>query len=467
MNPPMRIPQVSSKTVPTAPTRPVPAVPLSFFRVLVLLMFCQVWFEVFDLTIRVEDLLLGLMFILWVLFGMQRGRLVWVRDIFNGPLALSSLVLVIGVANTLVQPFDGTLKRAALISAIRLILPLSVFLVWNNQPALARLKAQAILRSVLAISVLTTGVCLVQIAYWDQWAPFSLPAFLTESAEYANTTLGREVFGLFVGDTGTHDWSFMLAVQALVVFYAARFGKNFSKSMVLYVYFVVLVLILVRTSVRNSVLGLFVALTSSELIWPAKGSPLMSRLGRPGMIVILAFSCVLAFIQVAPENYFGARLLAAIPQIEHGRVLISPTSNLLGRFEYWRVALAMFSSSPWIGTGFGVFTPLSSEYSILPIVHAHNSYLQVMSDFGLLGVGTLLCLGWTLVRYAREVYALKIHDGWVAITRRLWLAYLIMFAFTALFANPLETPRDVTLALLLLGILRSASREAAKFQAHA
>ena len=68
---------------------------------------------------------------------------------------------------------------------------------------------------------------------------------------------------------------------------------------------------------------------------------------------------------------------------------------------YWADALRMFADYPLFGTGLGTFgalaPPLEGEEGPLAIVHAHNDYLEYLSELGLigsllLGGGVLLCL---------------------------------------------------------------------------
>jgi tetratricopeptide (TPR) repeat protein len=75
------------------------------------------------------------------------------------------------------------------------------------------------------------------------------------------------------------------------------------------------------------------------------------------------------------------------------------------RARYWREALAIHSSSPWIGVGAGGYVTARTRVRTGPLLevrHAHGYVVQTLSDFGWLGVAvSLLALGawaWSVVR---------------------------------------------------------------------
>jgi O-antigen ligase len=65
-----------------------------------------------------------------------------------------------------------------------------------------------------------------------------------------------------------------------------------------------------------------------------------------------------------------------------------------GRPTYWANTLRTFSSYPLVGTGLGTFgalTPnLEGESGPMAIFHAHNDYLEYLSELGIIGFGLLL-----------------------------------------------------------------------------
>lgn len=54
------------------------------------------------------------------------------------------------------------------------------------------------------------------------------------------------------------------------------------------------------------------------------------------------------------------------------------------RFEYWRIACAMFKENPILGKGLGLFMPyVSNHYPGMLVAYAHNCYLQILAESGL------------------------------------------------------------------------------------
>jgi O-antigen ligase len=53
------------------------------------------------------------------------------------------------------------------------------------------------------------------------------------------------------------------------------------------------------------------------------------------------------------------------------------------RFEYWRIACAMFKENPILGEGLGLFmTYVSNHYPGMLVAYAHNCYLQILAESG-------------------------------------------------------------------------------------
>jgi O-antigen ligase len=70
--------------------------------------------------------------------------------------------------------------------------------------------------------------------------------------------------------------------------------------------------------------------------------------------------------------------------------------NLLreGRPTYWANTLQIFSDYPLFGTGFGTFgalyPPMEIDTGPVFLVHAHNDYLEYLTELGIVGFGLLL-----------------------------------------------------------------------------
>jgi O-antigen ligase len=73
------------------------------------------------------------------------------------------------------------------------------------------------------------------------------------------------------------------------------------------------------------------------------------------------------------------------------RLLGTPTAAdpTTGRAHFWNVTLDIIQAHPWVGTGLGafgvVYTRYDSHNGLFRLEQAHNDYLQILSDGGIVG----------------------------------------------------------------------------------
>jgi putative inorganic carbon (HCO3(-)) transporter len=69
---------------------------------------------------------------------------------------------------------------------------------------------------------------------------------------------------------------------------------------------------------------------------------------------------------------------------------------LIERQAHWQAALNMLTEHPWRGVGFSNYQPLYEQYRLLnwpmPLGHAHNIYLNIAAETGVIGLGLYLLL---------------------------------------------------------------------------
>lgn len=425
------------------------------------LLFCQLWGDVAGFTVRAEDVLALVLLGVLLLPALTTGKLRYYRNPLNLPLLLWCAVLLMGVAITLLSPFDGVTKKDALVNGIRLILAVGMFFVVERHPASAERKLKAVMSAILGFSLITTAVALLQIGHWAGWLPFRLPSVLTTFKEGANTAQGREIFALYLGDTGSHTWAGALAMQALLVWLVGGYAKHPWRKWAAWLYFGLLTFILIRTSVRNSILGLFVTLVGLEVL---RGHTryLIKRILRLTVVMIVVAGLLYALLYIAPDTYIFERVRQVIPRFENGELVIERGSNVYGRLDYWDIALKLFVSSPIVGRGFYSYRALSENYYHSPIVHAHNSYLQTLAELGLVGAVVLI---WLMLHIGRYLYRVRRHFEQRGLGRLWWefvMGSFIFLAFIALFGNPIWSSNYIAFRMTVLGILTGLARERKK-----
>jgi len=78
------------------------------------------------------------------------------------------------------------------------------------------------------------------------------------------------------------------------------------------------------------------------------------------------------------------------------------------RFEYWQAAFSMIKEHPFLGQGVGTFMANFKEYEpTVNISYAHNCYLQMWAESGLLTLGVFLCFVASILYRSLRVYYLK------------------------------------------------------------
>jgi len=87
---------------------------------------------------------------------------------------------------------------------------------------------------------------------------------------------------------------------------------------------------------------------------------------------------------------------------------------VLERMAHWQTALDMWRENFWLGVGFGCYEPAYPDYRLInwpmALGHAHNYYLNLLAETGLLGLfAYLFFLGALLIRLWQAVRRL---DGW-------------------------------------------------------
>jgi O-antigen ligase len=157
------------------------------------------------------------------------------------------------------------------------------------------------------------------------------------------------------------------------------------------------------------------------------------------------------------------------------------------RLSYWKTALAMIADNPWFGVGWGAFESAYPRYMVLggyPVRLAHNNYLQVWAETGLLGlnlfVGILLVALYTFWRKSRSFSAGAMRGmacglgagivGFMVnslVDFALYLPSLCFFVFTCLgllaaipgddendkFSIPLKVPSAIVLQVALVAFI--------------
>jgi len=93
-------------------------------------------------------------------------------------------------------------------------------------------------------------------------------------------------------------------------------------------------------------------------------------------------------VQVFLFLIFLATILMSLPSA--GKTLVGFILRAdAGRIEIWKAAIFMFLDSPLLGKGLGNFMKYITDYGLEPL-YAHNCYLQILAESGLIGLISFL-----------------------------------------------------------------------------
>lgn len=73
---------------------------------------------------------------------------------------------------------------------------------------------------------------------------------------------------------------------------------------------------------------------------------------------------------------------------------------VIERLAHWQSAIEMNKASPWLGVGFGNYEVAYSDFALInwqnPLGHAHNYYLNLLAETGIIGLSSYLVL-WIVI----------------------------------------------------------------------
>jgi O-antigen ligase len=129
-------------------------------------------------------------------------------------------------------------------------------------------------------------------------------------------------------------------------------------------------------------------------------------LGRRAVATALATTLVLTFgllvgASGAIITVIEDRFVQLVDQIRIGDVRGVPVTDdnfaAIERMSHWQTAIAMWDQYPWLGVGVGNFDERFTEFAIHPQFpesqgHAHNYYLHLLAEVGIVGLVTYLAL---------------------------------------------------------------------------
>lgn len=85
-------------------------------------------------------------------------------------------------------------------------------------------------------------------------------------------------------------------------------------------------------------------------------------------------------------------VMLCIPELRNRFIYSFGNAGDSDRFRIWGIALKMFFENPIYGKGLGTFMTRVTDYALIFPVYAHNCYLQLLAETGLLGFSGFMIL---------------------------------------------------------------------------
>ena len=145
---------------------------------------------------------------------------------------------------------------------------------------------------------------------------------------------------------------------------------------------------------RGAWLGFAVAFVLMNLAHSRRTAALFVSL-----CLLISLGLLLGSFQVVPQSIIQ-RVTAFLPYLRvldvRGVKLTDANYAVMERLAHWQAAWGMFNDRPWLGVGIGNYEPVYPAYALqgwpLALGHAHNYYLNIAAEAGLIGLTAYLVL---------------------------------------------------------------------------
>jgi O-antigen ligase len=343
----------------------------------------------------------------WVLDAWSLGNLRVSRNLLQLPL-LGMLVLgliqllplreisaggatSIALSNTL--SLDPNSTRLVLVQLASLFVYFAATLVFVDTPHRLRLLVRTIMvfGFLLAIFGLTQSFTSPTKVYWirelNQSTAFGPFINRHHFAGYMELTIALPLGLLFAGAVDKEK-------RVIYLFIAGLMGVA-----------------LVMTASRGGIISLVAEIIFLVIVTAIWRKPSERRLRRSGRLKRVAARVAMTGALLF-SLFLGVILLGGEFSITRFIDTVNTDDPTTGRAHFWAVTLDIIKAHPYIGTGLGAFGVIYTRYDtrngLYRLEQAHNDYLQVLSDAGI--VGGVLALSFVVLLFYKAIARAKSRD---------------------------------------------------------
>jgi O-antigen ligase len=261
----------------------------------------------------------------------------------------------------------------------------------------------------------------------------------------ARQSVQANIFGPYVNG---HHFAALMEMTiglSLGLFYSKAVKKEVR--IILLVATVLMGIGLTMTGSRGGMLSLFGVLAAVTILSLARKD---KAEGRQQKLLLVGGAFAFLVLMIG-----GALVLANDSSMLRGLGLGGPAEVSNGRLHFWYVALQIFKDNCVLGAGldaFGVaFTRYDTWNGVFRIEQAHNDYLQILADAGILGFACIAAFIYFLFRRGLQV-VFSTRDRFRRGVATGALAGCLGILLHSFFDFPLRTPANAFVFLLLAAL---------------
>lgn len=400
----------------------------------------------------------ALIVLLWIADAFGRGSLVVSKNLLQLPMIA---LIMIGIIQLL--PFAGA-QLDPVLTGIELNRSLSMD-PWATRSFAVRLIAILVFFAAALVfassDTRTKKLVITLVVFGTAMAFFGIIQRLAQpEAIYGLRPTPQAIpFGSYVNQH--HFAALMEMTVGLTLGLALGDGVKRDRKLLLWIAVVIMSLALIFTGSRGGMLSF-----TGVLVFVAAGTFIFRRRSNAGSkntetansdrklaAVAGAVAIVLVFLGLIAFLGAGEGLLRGIA----GDPGSDPTS---GRLHFWAIALKIFGANPILGAGLDAFGAAFPKYDtwngMFRIEQAHNDYLQMLADAGILGFACLVAFVVFFFRTGIRSISRMQHrfDGSAAIGAMAGCFGILIHSFVDF---PLRTPANSLVFVLLLVVLTRKS----------
>jgi len=275
--------------------------------------------------------------------------------------------------------------------------------------------------------------------------------------------IGRQqVFGLFGNVNYFAEYLIVPLPIAVSLFFATQ---NKLKKILLLIGIIVMGASLTATFTRGSYLGFGVSLIFMSFLFLISRSKSFVKNNKRIFIIVLVAIFIITFLFVVPTPLNKSGTVISKIKSRISVTQLTQSSSIKRRIATWKFTVLMIKDYPLLGSGIGTYKYNTLRYqakffeqgenrSLYPhgfADKAHNEYLQLWAEMGIIGLGIFIWLIISYFNYGLKILR-KIKDEYKQGIIIGLMGAVVAVLVDGIFGFPLHLPATVVLFWLSIGL---------------